>query len=250
MSRYQPLTLKSALAATSALALLTIAAPAANAAPTSAVKSQTQTAQADKSRLKVADNQRANRSERRSERRENRSDRRESRSETRSNRREVRRDSRSDRRDDRRDNRSDRRSDRRDSNRSRTRTSFSFSTGPSYRSPGFRRATYTRPTNYWRSSYNTRHRGWYTPYRSNLGISFHFGTPGYSRYRWASNPFGFYNSSFGDYGYYSNRTTCRRVKLDGWHRARRALISVKQCSNPWDGSYIIQGSERVVRTYW
>lgn len=92
-------------------------------------------------------------------------------------------------------------------------------------------------------------RGYRTNYRSNLGISFHFGTPGYSAYRWAPTAYSLYRPTFGSYGYYQRSTVCRRVNVEGWYRGHRELISVKQCSNPWNGSYIVQGSERLVGYY-
>ena len=101
-----------------------------------------------------------------------------------------------------------------------------------------------------RRSNHHRNRGFYTPYRSGLGISFSFGTPGYSRHRWVSSPYSLYNASYGGYGHYQTRTVCRRVNIDGWHHGHRELVSVEQCSNPWDGTYIVQGSERVVACRW
>jgi len=92
-------------------------------------------------------------------------------------------------------------------------------------------------------------RGFRTNYRSSIGISFGFGTPGFSAYRWAPTAYSFYNPSFGSYGYYQRNTVCRRVNVEGWYRGFRELISVKQCSNPWSGSYIVQGSERLVNYY-
>ena len=93
-------------------------------------------------------------------------------------------------------------------------------------------------------------RGFFTPYRSSIGINFSFGTPGFSQYRWASSPYSLYRTSYGSLGSYKTRTVCHRVTLQGWHRGHRVPISVKQCSNPWDGSYIIQGSERLLTTRW
>jgi len=112
----------------------------------------------------------------------------------------------------------------------------------------YRRNNYRHRTrhNYYRHGWNDHYRGYYTPYRSRLGISFHFGTPGYSQYRWAHSPFSFYRPSYGSYGYYTGSTHCRRVTIEGWHHGHRELISVKQCSNPWDGTYIVQGSERII----
>lgn len=92
-------------------------------------------------------------------------------------------------------------------------------------------------------------RGYRTNYRSSLGISFHLGSPGYSSYRWAPTAYSLYSPSYGSYGYYQRSTACRRVNVEGWYRGYRELISVKQCSNPWNGSYIVQGSERLVGYY-
>ena len=93
-------------------------------------------------------------------------------------------------------------------------------------------------------------RGFFTPYRSSIGINFSFGTPGFSQYRWASSPYSLYRTSYGSLGSYKTRTVCHRVTLQGWHRGHRVPISVKQCSNPWDGSYIVQGSERLLTSRW
>jgi hypothetical protein len=83
-----------------------------------------------------------------------------------------------------------------------------------------------------------------------LGISFNFGSPGFSSYRWAPAAHSFYRPSYGSYGYYQQRTSCRRIIVEGWYYGRPELVSVKQCSNPWDGSFIIQGSERLVGHRW
>lgn len=95
-----------------------------------------------------------------------------------------------------------------------------------------------------------RNRGFSSSYRSSFGISFNFGSPGYSRYRWSPSAYSLYRPSYGSYGSYQTRTSCRRVTLDGWYHGHRELISVEQCSNPWDGTYIIQGSERVANSRW
>lgn len=100
------------------------------------------------------------------------------------------------------------------------------------------------------ASSSFRNRGFSTPYRSSLGISFSFGSPGYSRYRWSPSAYSLYRPSYGTYGSYQTRTSCRNVVLDGLHYGRPALISVKECSNPWDGSYIVQGSERIIDSRW
>lgn len=113
-----------------------------------------------------------------------------------------------------------------------------------------RSRNYYRPA---RRNYSRRvnnQRGYYTPYRSNIGISFNFGTPGYSSHRWAPGAHSFYRPTYGSYGYYQRSTTCRRINVEGWHHGHRELVSVKQCSNPWDGTYIVQGSERVVSCRW
>jgi len=91
-----------------------------------------------------------------------------------------------------------------------------------------------------------KHSNYYKPYKSRVGISFVFGNSGYSPYRWAPSNYGFYQSGYGSYDNYRSSTTCRRVNVEAWHHGHRELISVKQCSNPWDGTYVIQGSERVI----
>ncbi len=115
----------------------------------------------------------------------------------------------------------------------------------------YRRRDHYRPNRrHVNRNYNRQHNGYYTPYRSNVGISFNFGTPGYSRYRWSQNPYSFYRPTYGSYGYYQTSTTCRRVTVEAWHHGHSELVSVKQCSNPWDGTYIVQGSERVINCRW
>jgi len=63
----------------------------------------------------------------------------------------------------------------------------------------FRRAS----TRHYRNDYRSPiRRSFHTPYRSGLGISFNFGTPGYSPYRWASSDYAFYRPgriSFANY---------------------------------------------------
>lgn len=95
-----------------------------------------------------------------------------------------------------------------------------------------------------------RQAGFYSPYRSNLGISFSFGSPGYSSYRWARSPYAFYRPGRLSYASYSAGTRCQRVIVDGFQYGTLRPISVKQCYNPWDGYYIIQGSERIARNVW
>lgn len=111
--------------------------------------------------------------------------------------------------------------------------------------------SYYRPTaRYW--DYN-RYRNYYNPrgyrnhYRSSIGIDFIFGNNGYSRYRWASNPYSLYRPGYG-WSYYDYRaqTTCERILVDAHHYDHTEIVSVKQCYNPYDGYYIIQGSERIV----
>lgn len=83
-------------------------------------------------------------------------------------------------------------------------------------------------------------------YRSGLGISFSFGTPGYSRYRWAPTAYSFYQPSYTSYNSYQSSTQCRRVELDGWHNGHAERVSVLQCTNPWNGSYIVEGTEHLI----
>mgnify|MGYP000376966440 CR=1 FL=1 len=183
--------------------------------------------------------------DRASNRRERRTDRRTDRRRDRDDRTTDRRRDRDDRRTDRRSDRDDRRTDRR---RTRT-TDVRRDRRRDYRPTTRRRSvtTHYRPR---RTNYGYRvsngNRGYRTNYRSGLGISFSFGTPGYSRYRWASSPYFGYRSAYGSYGYYRSRTYCQRVVLEAWRYGRPELVSVKQCSNPWDGTYIVQGSERLV----
>lgn len=94
------------------------------------------------------------------------------------------------------------------------------------------------------------HNRHYSPYRSNVGISFSFGNSGYSPYRWASSQHSFYRPGRVSFAGYTSGTRCERIIVDGFHYGTLRPISVKQCYNPWDGYYIIQGSERVVRNRW
>ena len=93
-------------------------------------------------------------------------------------------------------------------------------------------------------------RSFFSPYRSSLGISFSFGSAGYSPYRWSPSAYSLYRPTYGSYASYKRRTVCNRVTLDGLYHGRPALVSVKQCSNPWDGTYIVQGSEKLVDSRW
>ena len=111
-----------------------------------------------------------------------------------------------------------------------------------YASPAPR---YTRPVRH--VSNNRRHN---TSYRSGLGISFNFGNSGYSRHRWAPTAYSFYQPSYGQYGNYQRRTRCQRINLDAWRYGQPVIVSVRQCSNPWSGTYIVQGSERIVAQRW
>lgn len=217
------------LLAASALTVLA-AAPAAFAAP--AVDTKPIAAKQNAELTKVAD-----RGDRSNRNRGQRSDR------NRSNRNRSDRNRRSD----------SHRSDGQRSNRHRSDRNRSQSSDRGYRNRDVSRSHTSRHRNYSRPvkrHYNTGHRGYRTSYRSNRGISFHFGSPGYSRYRWSPAAYSFYRPAYGSYGYYQRSTVCHRINVEGWHHGRPALVSVKQCSNPWDGSYIVQGSERLVTTYW
>lgn len=158
---------------------------------------------------------------------------------------------------DRSRNRGDRSRNRGD--RSRNRGDRSRNRGDRSRNRGYRSNRNFR--NDRNRGYNVRHRnvrsysrnnrrGFRSNYRPRNGISFSFGSPGYSAFRWAPAAHSFYRPSYGSYGYYQRRTVCQRVIVDGWHHGYRTPISVKQCSNPWNGSYIVQGSERLVRHHW
>ena len=89
-------------------------------------------------------------------------------------------------------------------------------------------------------------RGYRTNYRSNLGINFIFGSPGYSNYRWASDPYSFYQPGYWSYSNYRSSVNCQRITVEANHYDHIEIISVKQCYNPIDGYYIIQGSERII----
>ncbi len=89
-----------------------------------------------------------------------------------------------------------------------------------------------------------------SPYRSAIGISFNFGSPSYSGYRWGSSPYGFYNSGFGSFSSYKRSTVCHRVNRIGYHHGFEKLISVIECKNPYSGTYFIKGSERLLDVYY
>ncbi len=107
------------------------------------------------------------------------------------------------------------------------------------------RRDHARRNAHW-SHWSNRHNGYRSHYRSSIGINFSFGQPGYSRYRWASSPYSFYQPRYSSYWAYTATTYCERVLIEANHHGHRELISVKQCSNPYDGTYIIQGSEQIV----
>lgn len=109
-----------------------------------------------------------------------------------------------------------------------------------------------RPASYHisRRGHGFRHNGYRSNYRSGLGISFSFGSPGYSSYRWAPSNYGFYRPGRVSYASYRNQTRCDRVIVDGFHYGTLRPVSVKQCYNPWDGYYIVQGSERIANYGW
>ncbi len=116
--------------------------------------------------------------------------------------------------------------------------------GNSWLRSGWRTANWRRyPYRPWQY---TGQQGWRTRYNSPVGISFFFGTAGYSRYRWASNPYRFYQPQYGSRAGYQANTWCERVLVDAQHYDHTEIVSVLQCSNPWDGTYIIEGSEQVV----
>ncbi len=96
------------------------------------------------------------------------------------------------------------------------------------------------------TNWSNRHHGYRSHYRSSIGINFSFGQPGYSRYRWATSPYSFYRPWYASYWDYKATTFCERVLIEANHHGHRELVSVQQCSNPYDGTYIIQGSEQIV----
>ncbi len=153
------------------------------------------------------------------------------------------------------DSRSRSRSDHR-SHSSRSSRSLTTHSRPSYSSRGYssrssrsyvpyRGYSSSRYSSPWSSS---RSRSGYhrTNYKSGLGISFSFGSPGYSRYRWSPSRYSNYQPAFGPYSHYTRQTTCRPILVQARHHGHYETVEVTQCSNPWDGTYIIQGSERVV----
>jgi len=71
-----------------------------------------------------------------------------------------------------------------------------------------------------------------------------------SSYRWAPSSYAFYRPGLVSYASYRNRTRCERVIVDGFQYGTLRPVSIKQCYNPWDGYYIIQGSERIARSHW
>ncbi|PHQ67334.1 MAG: hypothetical protein COB92_05150 [Robiginitomaculum sp.] len=96
------------------------------------------------------------------------------------------------------------------------------------------------------TGWNNRYNGFRTSYRSSLGISFFFGQAGYSRYRWAPSRYSFYQPGYMSYSNYQSSTYCDRILIDGYHNGHTELVSVLQCTNPYDGTYIVQGTEQVV----
>lgn len=95
-----------------------------------------------------------------------------------------------------------------------------------------------------------RHNGFRSNYRSNTGISFSFGNTGFSSYRWSPSNYGLYRPGRISFANYRNQTRCDRIIVDGFHYGTLRPVSVTQCFNPWDGYYIIQGSERIAYNHW
>lgn len=99
-----------------------------------------------------------------------------------------------------------------------------------------------------RPARHTSRRHTASPYQSHLGISLNFGNSArHSNRRWAPTAYSYYQPRYGHYANYQRRTQCRRVTLEAWRYGRPQLVSVKECSNPWSGTYIVQGSERLVQ---
>jgi len=222
-----------------ALAPAALATPALSTqAPTTDKVQYTQTAEKqDKRKDRTRD--RGNRSDR-GDRSRNRGDRHRDRGD---------RSDRRDRSDRSRSHRSDRGHRGYNHNRSDRRRSYSrnrsHNSRRSYYSP---RRTY-RPsyrTSYRTSPRYTSHSRNYSPYRSSIGISFNIGGGGYNHRRWSPSAYSFYQPSYGSYGAYRSQTVCRRVQRTAWHHGHQELISVKECSNPWNGTYVVQGSERII----
>ena len=99
------------------------------------------------------------------------------------------------------------------------------------------------------TGWNDHHNGYQTSYRSSLGISFFFGQPGYSRYRWAPSRYSYFQPGYMSFANYQAITQCQRIIVDGFHHGHAEQVSVLQCSNPYDGTYIVQGSEQVEQCY-
>ena len=130
-----------------------------------------------------------------------------------------------------------------DSRNSR-RHSYSNSRNRNSRGSYYRNTRHSNYSPWW--GFGSSNRGYRNNYRSSIGISFLFGNDGYSRHRWSPSAHNFYRSSYGAFHTYANQTYCERVLVQARHNGHYETVSVKQCSNPWDGTYIIQGSERLV----
>jgi len=164
-----------------------------------------------------------------------------------------RRSDRGTRSNERRSNRGLRNQDRRSSRNHRTRDYVHLRNNRKFRrdarrgySHGYRQASFGN----FRRTNGYRHNGFHSNYRSGLGINFSFGSPGFSSYRWAPSSYAFYRPGLVSYASYRNRTRCERVIVDGFQYGTLRPVSIKQCYNPWDGYYIIQGSERIARSHW
>lgn len=230
------------LLTTSSLVIATglIGAISANAAPVVSTQSQVnpspsanyvQLAQLSAGDRAKGINQSSQRHERSSRRREDTSRRRPDTRRPDTDRRpdRVRRDDRSDRRrDERRDQWSDRR--RRDWIRDRNRD--------------------------WRRDYRITHRrphngrGYSNNYRSHLGINFIFGNSGLSNYRWSRSRHDLYRPRYGSFHRYKARTHCQRIIVEANRFGYRVPVSVLECHNPWNGYYIVQGSEQRLHDYY
>lgn len=125
--------------------------------------------------------------------------------------------------------------------------SRNFSTNRSILSLSTNNRSFNNNRSSFLTSFSSSNRGFSNSYRSGIGISFSIGSSSYSPYRWAPTNYGLYSPSYGSYSSYQARTSCDRVTLQGYRYGSRALVSVTECYNPWNGRYIVQGSERLIR---
>lgn len=114
---------------------------------------------------------------------------------------------------------------------------------PGSRQPGYR--PNFRSYNNGQSYYSHGYPGYRPAYTRSTGIPFVFGNTGARSYRWAPTRYHFYRPGSISYSIYVSNTRCQRMLVSGYHYGHQEMVSVIQCYNPYDGHYLLEGSEQV-----